>query len=84
MDEQSHADVVEQLRQFIERKHNMAALEPDRELLNSGLMDSLMLVEILLFIEDKYGISPAIDDIDENFGTLESIAAYVRRREDAR
>ena len=37
------------------------------------------------FLEDRFGLTVANDDVvDENFGSLRTLAAFVRDRSDAR
>lgn len=50
------------------------------ELLASGMIDSLGLVEVVVLLEKEFSIQVRMDDLDpENFRTLSSIAGLVRR-----
>lgn len=78
------SDVANALREFIlkqfpaARKHGIK--DSDR-LLETGLVDSMGVLEIVAFIEAEYGIPVADDDlIPENFQTVEHMAAFVRTR----
>jgi len=54
--------------------------DPAQNLLDSGTIDSLAMIDLVVYLEDTFGISVATDDlIPENFSTLDSIAAYVAR-----
>jgi acyl carrier protein len=54
--------------------------DPSVNLLDSGTIDSLAMIDLVVYLEDTFGISVATDDlIPENFSTLDSIAAYVAR-----
>jgi acyl carrier protein len=54
--------------------------DPTQNLLDSGTIDSLAMIDLVVYLEDTFGISVATDDlIPENFSTLDSIAAYVAR-----
>lgn len=56
-------------------------LTPDTRLFESGLVDSTGLLEILQFIEKKYGISVADEDlVPENFESLSAIEQYMHRK----
>ena len=50
-------------------------------LLSTGLVDSLGLVHLVAFVEEKYGIRVGPMDLTpENFDTVSRIAAYIRAR----
>jgi acyl carrier protein len=54
---------------------------PDDDLLKKGLVDSLGVMELVGFIEDRYGITVRDEDLTpENFGTLIRIEEYVEGR----
>lgn len=53
----------------------------DQPLIRDGLLTSLMVVELALFLEERFGVD--IDDMDvteENFATLGAIADLVDRK----
>ena len=62
---------------FVENLH----VEPptaDTDLFESGLLDSLQLVELLLQLERRFGVQIAIESIDlDNLRTLARIARLV-------
>lgn len=50
-------------------------------LLETGILDSLSLLRLVVFIQERFGIM--VDDVDlipENFDTVEAICAYLRSR----
>ena len=48
------------------------------DLFDSGVLDSLAFVELLLRLEQDFGVSVSVDDLElENFRTIERIAAFV-------
>ena len=54
-------------------------------LLETGILDSLGLLTLVVFIRDRFGI--AIDDADlvpENFDSVDAISAYLRSRDGGR
>lgn len=62
---------------FVEHFH-IAAPSPDTDLLESGILDSLQFVELLLQLEQHFGLRIRIDDIElDNLRTLERIARMV-------
>jgi len=56
-------------------------LRPDEPLLTSGLVDSFNLVDLGLFVEDRFGVR--IEDTELNpdtFDTLEQLTALIQSR----
>ena len=58
-------------------------LENSTPLLDSGVLDSLSLLRLVIFIQDQFGI--VMDDLDvvpEHFATVDAICTYLRSRTD--
>jgi len=56
-------------------------LEDDTSFLESGIIDSTGILELINFIEEKYGIK--VDDeelVPENFDSLKNITQYLERK----
>jgi acyl carrier protein len=54
---------------------------PEADLITSGLLDSLAIVELLYRIEQDMGVTIPVDDLDlADFRTVRSIAALLHRR----
>ncbi|QQS47211.1 MAG: acyl carrier protein [Acidobacteriota bacterium] len=50
----------------------------DTDLMESGLLDSLTLVELMTGLEDEFGVRISFDDIElDNFRSVTNIARYV-------
>ena len=57
---------------------------PDTDLLESGILDSLQFVELLVQLEQNFNLRIKIDDIDlEDLRTLERIARLVDANREA-
>jgi acyl carrier protein len=68
------------LRMFRE-KLNVEIADPDADLISDGLMDSLMLVELLTYLEQEYQITIDFMDLEvENFRSIASITQFVESR----
>jgi acyl carrier protein len=53
-------------------------IEPDEDLLSRGIIDSLGVTQLVEFLEDRFGIVVADEDLTPaNFQTLKSIDAFV-------
>jgi acyl carrier protein len=54
------------------------AVPPEADLIESGLIDSLALVELLFAIEQRFGVDLAAEELDiESFRTIDSLAAAI-------
>jgi acyl carrier protein len=61
-----------------------ASLSDDTPLLSSGLLDSLAVEQLLLFLEDELGVAFEESDYSaENFETLDAIDRLVRQKTSA-
>jgi acyl carrier protein len=62
-----------------------AALLPltdETPLLESGILDSLSLLKLVVFLEERFGITVGDTDLlPQNFETVNAICAYLRTRE---
>jgi len=59
---------------------NIEIPAPDVDLMDNGLLDSLLLVNLIVQLEREFGISISIDDLDlnlEHFRTVSRIATYI-------
>jgi acyl carrier protein len=81
------ADIVKDLRAYI--AENFLYARPDYvlaehdHLLEKGIVDSMGMLELLTFLQDRFGVEPADEEITEdNFATLGRIAAFVQAKAD--
>ena len=78
-------DIVTVLAQQIAAdilKEPKRVIKPDERLISNGLIDSFHLVDLALFVEDRFGVR--IDDADLNasaFDTLDELAGLIRQRQ---
>jgi acyl carrier protein len=56
-------------------------IEPGESLVQRGVVDSTGVLELVEFLQQRFGIQVADDEITtDNLDTLESIAAFLRRK----
>ncbi|MCL4504575.1 MAG: acyl carrier protein [Chloroflexi bacterium] len=78
-------DINAALAQYIARdilQQPKRAIAPDAPLISSGLIDSFHLVDLSLFVEEKFGVR--IDDSELNkeaFDTIGQLAAIIAERQ---
>lgn len=77
--------IVETVKDFITREimHGsvQGSLDPELNLLEEGVLDSLGLQQLITFLEEKYSIT--VDDEDllpENFATVNAIAELISKQ----
>ena len=57
------------------------SLKEDTSFLESGIIDSTGILELVMFIEETYGITVEDDEIiPENLDSISNVAAYVNRK----
>jgi acyl carrier protein len=57
-----------------------AIVDDDQPLFDSGVLDSLRLIELVSRLEGRFGIHVGIDDlVPENFGSIVGMSRYVDR-----
>jgi acyl carrier protein len=57
-------------------------LEDDEPLLTNGILDSLGIMRLAVFIEETFGVNVADEAlVPENFGSLRRVAALIERLE---
>ena len=55
---------------------------PDESLLESGVIDSVGIVEVITFIENEFDVKVADEDVvPENFETIQNLCRYVVSRQ---
>ncbi len=61
-----------------------ATFDANRDLLASGVLDSLLLIDLVLYIERVFGVTLESNDVTPaNFRTIETLAGVVDRRMDS-
>jgi len=74
-----------ELRAYIEEAflylHPDIELRDDDQFLELGVIDSLGFVELVEEVQTRYGIAvDALEITEENFGSLDTLVAFVKRR----
>ena len=71
----------EEIYAFIKTlKPNVPDFEPDLNLLEDDLLDSVAMMELVLWSEEQFGFTVDTDDLTpENFSTLNAITEYVEK-----
>jgi len=57
----------------------------DTSLLETGILDSLSLLGVVVFLEERFGTTAGEENLlPENFASMNTICAYLRAREPAK
>ena len=80
------ATITEQITEFITATFPLARkrrLAPHDHLLESGIVDSLGVLNLVGFVERQFAIAVADDDlVPENFQSIDHLTTFVRRKRD--
>ncbi|TMC55063.1 MAG: acyl carrier protein [Chloroflexi bacterium] len=73
----------QQVFEYIRTKLNPNAslkFDPAQNLLGDGILDSLAMMDLIVWLEQTFGITIETEDlVPENFGTLNAMAVYVAK-----
>ena len=80
--------IEQEIRQFIRENFILDeashALAGDDSLTQTGVIDSMGVLEIVTFIESKYGFKvPDQDTVPENLDSINNLVRYVQTRQQA-
>jgi acyl carrier protein len=71
----------QQVTALFAEKLNLDVASVETDLIETGLLDSLALVELLTQLEESFDVSISTDDLElENFRSITSIAGFVAQR----
>ena len=79
------ANIQAQLLAFLRQRRDIdKALDAQTDLIRTGWLDSLLLVDLVLHVEQCFGVVLAAHDVTPaNFRTVASLAEQVRRHLDS-
>lgn len=80
-------EIEDTLRRFIRENFYLGTevLEDDDSLMERGVVDSTGMLELIGFLEERFGLSVEDEEVvPENLDSVERLAIYVRRKLAAR
>jgi acyl carrier protein len=86
LDTQNTAPVEQQIHEFLISRPDLVAggaarIRPDQSLIAGGLIDSLAVLDIVAFLEERFAIRFEPEDLTgENFDNIAAMARLVRSR----
>jgi D-alanine--poly(phosphoribitol) ligase subunit 2 len=73
--------VRERVANLFSRAMNLDVPSMDADLFDTGVLDSLAFVELLLQLEREFGVSTSVEDLEiDNFKSIARIAEFVMKR----
>ena len=81
MTSETEKNVKETITSFILNSINIAGLDDDDNLFETGIVNSLFAVQLMIYIEKTFGIEVTTDDLDiENFKSINATTSFVIKR----
>jgi acyl carrier protein len=82
-------DIRSEVRKFINDKFlyrdGLTSFQDDASFLGAGIIDSTGVLEVVLFLEESYGIKVADEEmVPENLDSISALTSYVQRKLHAR
>ena len=69
------------IRTFLSRFFKNLDLEDDADIFASGVVNSLLAMQLVLFVESEFGVPVEDEDLDlENFKSVSAVASFVGRK----
>lgn len=77
-------DSVVKIREFLSQHVRVDGLADDENFFASGIVNSLFAMQLVMFVENEFGIVVENEDLDlKNFSSVDAIAAFVSRKKSA-
>lgn len=75
------AELQYRIATIFSRKMNLEVPSIDTDLIDSGAIDSLAFVDLLLHLEQEFGVSISVDELEiDHFRSIVRIAEFVATR----
>ena len=80
----SEEDVASQVQALLAEKLFVSVESHETDLLAAGILDSLTLVQMLMHLEERFGLRVAVEDLEiEDLRSIHAIARLVARQKHA-
>lgn len=78
----SQPGIATELTDYLNRDPRVeGSIEPDTELVESGRIDSLAILDLVVFVEERFGVSLSAEDLTpQNLSSVAALAALVQSR----
>ena len=80
--EMTETSIQQSLLQFFRDQFSVDLPSTDTDLIEAGILDSLMLIDVVFFIEKEFSVTTELGDLEmENFVTIDNMARFVAERQ---
>jgi len=74
-------DTKVRIREYLERTTRHPDLRDDQNIFEDGIVNSIFAVELVIFIEEQFGIAIENEDLDlANFASIDALSSFVSRK----
>ena len=81
MDRMTDISIQQSLLQFFRDRFDVEPPSTGADLIEAGILDSLMLIELVVYIEEQFQVATELDDLEmDNFLTIDDMARFVAAR----
>ncbi len=78
----TESDIQGALTAFFRDQLNVELPSTSADLIDAGILDSLMLIEVVMFMESEFSVTAEFDDLDmENFVSVDCMTRFVVARQ---
>jgi acyl carrier protein len=75
------SETEQALLAFLRERFGVEPPSADVDLIEAGILDSMMFVDLIMFIEERFGVVAGLDDLEiENFSSVARMARFVTER----
>lgn len=73
-------NIEQTIKNFLEKETGHTIADSSTNLIETGVVDSFSMIKVIGFIEEHLGVAINMEELSpENFYSLESITAFVRK-----
>jgi len=73
--------VIDYISKELVPSQDVLPIKPDTKLLESGILDSLSILRLTIFLKEKLGVQVDSDEVvSENFDTVDAICRFVQEK----
>ncbi len=73
-----NVNVQDQMQEYVEELAKQDDIDPSINLFETGLLTSVHVLDLIAYIEERFGIVISPDDLSiENFGSIDAMVTFV-------
>ena len=73
-----HAHLCDQVKKLCSEKLNLDVPSIETDLVETGMLDSMQFVQLLLHLEEEFGVAVSLDNLEfDHFRSIGKIAEFI-------